>query len=469
MSGIRYRIVSKYIGTVFLVMAAVFAVTAACAVVYGEKGALYFFLPASIASAAIGVFLIKRVPEKDVADAEAAAVAALSFLTASIIGAVPFVFLTGSPLIDAWFEAMSGVTTTGFSLLTVDTAPRSVVFYRALLQWIGGLGFIIITAAVFLVSGRPAVTLLKDAIEEKVFARITKNIRTVALTYFVFTLAGIILLLIFGIKVFDAVSLAMAGISTGGFAPVSDISVLYSPWQVFFPLIVIMFLGSTNFMAYYKELKEQKTLKDALRAVATNPQFLTLTFTMTIAGIVFAVIYDGPHEAVEGIFLAVSAHSTTGFTLSPVTAFPEPVLMLAIVLMFVGGSVGSTAGGIKISRAIDVFKGLKRFALSTIYPREMVSAGDEGKKDGLSAAIYVITLYTCAVIVSAVIFVMSGYGPLLSVFEVVSAASTVGLSGGIVSPELASPLKLILIFLMWGGRLEFIALMIWGAAIIARR
>ncbi|MFQ5736311.1 MAG: potassium transporter TrkG, partial [Thermodesulfobacteriota bacterium] len=155
---IRYRIVLKYLGVVLLVLGAESAITAAVSFEMAEHVFSYiFYLVMAVMYSVAGLYLFYRVPEKEITVPEVAAVAASSFLVASLLGAAPFAVLGAMPPVDAWFESMSGFTTTGFSLMDVQNSPSSLIFMRALSQWLGGMGFVVITVSILLVSRSTAV------------------------------------------------------------------------------------------------------------------------------------------------------------------------------------------------------------------------------------------------------------------------------------------------------------------------
>ena len=466
MSVIRYRVISKYIGGVLVVLGGSLLLNAAVIILLGE-GHFVFHTVFGLVVAGAGLFLSRRVPEKDVTGAEVASIASLSFLIASLVGAVPFFFFGDLSLMDAWFEAMSGFTTTGFSMIDVGTAPRSLLFSRALQQWLGGLGFVAITVSLFIISGRPAVTLLKETGKEKVAPRIAKHLHVIIITYLLFTAFGILLFCIFGIKPFDAVCYTLAGISTGGFASRTGSAGILPGARAFVPFLVIMVLGATNFVSHYRVWKASKTWKDALLGMIKNPQTRLLLVMIAAAGVLAGAGLTGKGRWLNGLFLAASAQTTTGFYLHNVPAdLSEAAMMVLVVSMLVGGSMGSTAGGIKLHRIIQLYKGLVGFLTSRLYPRERVLPPhlrvSEEAKEELVGISYVITLYLVCIFVAGLILVWHGYGPLESIFEVTSAASTVGLSSGIVSPELPVQLKVLFILMMWAGRLEFLPLFVWG-------
>jgi len=472
-SRVRYRLVIKYIGGVLIVQGVSLLLNALVIVLLGEENSSFYVIYGLVIGGA-GLSFVRKFPERDINVPEVAAIASLSFLVASLVGAVPYSLYGALSPMDAWFESMSGVTTTGFSLMELHSVPRSILFSRALQQWLGGLGFVLITVSFFIVSGRPAVTLLKEVGEDKVFPRIARHAHAVAIIYIIFTAIGILAFILFGMAFFDAVCYALAGVSTGGFAPYAESAAILSAGRVFLPFMLVMTLGATNFVGYYRVWRSGGGVRGFLTGLLRDPQTRAFIYVTAVFGFIVSATTGGAGRWLEGFFLVASAQSTTGFNLSRMPAsLPPGAMMLLIVAMFTGGAVGSTAGGIKMQRVIDLFKGLRGFIVNSIAEKERVLAdsivGTERSKEELVGISYVITVYVLGIFLASLIFALHGYGVVESVFEVTSAAATVGLSAGVVSVKLAPHLKALLVIMMWAGRLEFIPLVVWGCSIRASR
>lgn len=470
---VRYRVVVKYLGGSLIILGGAFLLTAAVSFMLAEKaGFLAFYVVIAAVSAAAGWVLYRMAPEKEINVLEAAAIASLSFLVASFTGAVPFVALAGMPALDAWFEAMSGFTTTGFSLLDVDTSPGSVLFLRALSQWFGGMGFVVLTVSFLVTTGSSAVTFLKEEIPEKVFPRIARHVQLIVITYVILTVLGIVMLAISGLGLYDAVCYTLSGVSTGGFA-VHRNSIADLPYHfAAIPLIIIMITGSVSFILYYRSWKTNINFRAAAAAFFRNSQVILLLVFILVLGLLLSLGIEGPDRFIHGFILAASAQTTTGYYTIEPSSLPGFALVLVIGAMFIGGSMGSTSGGVKLFRIIQLFATLNRFIVKYLFPRETVLPGEvAGKgiaKEELPGIFYVIAIYGVFIFIGTVIFAAAGYDPLSSVFEVTSAVGTVGLSTGVVEPGLNQGLKLLLIFLMWVGRLEFLPLLIFIYSFLLR-
>ncbi len=472
---VRYRMVGKYLGGVLMVLGATMLLQSAASFMLGEGAwPVIFYASYAAVAATSGSVLYRRVPEREVTVSEAAVVAAASFLTASLAGAVPFAVLGAMPALDAWFESMSGFTTTGFSLMDVSGAPGSLLLLRAVSQWLGGMGFVVLTVAMLLISGSSAVTFLREErAEQRLFPTIARHVRLIIITYTALTVGGVVLLLAGGLDPLSAICYTLSGVSTGGFAVHNDSMASLSAVGAALPMVFIMLAGATNFVLYYRSWRDGKGLLERAFAMVKDPQFSGLIILTAATGILLgATMGGGAGGFAHGMFLAASAQTTTGFyTTDPahITGFAQ---MVIIASMFVGGAAGSTAGGIKLFRLFEIVRGINRFFVMKLYPKESVfpgqGAGRGVASEDLLGIFYVAAIYAATVFVSAAIFVWYGYGPLESLFEVTSAVGTVGLSSGVVTPGLDGGLKVLLTLLMWAGRLEFLPIVIWGYSVAAK-
>ncbi|HHL40044.1 MAG TPA: TrkH family potassium uptake protein [Deltaproteobacteria bacterium] len=472
MDRVRYRVVFKYLGGVLMVMAAAYGTTSLAALFAGESSAL-FYAGCGVLFAVLGRRLYSSVPEREVTALDAAATASLSFLLASVAGAPPFVFLSSMPVLDAWFESMSGFTTTGFTLLDVETAPASILFHRALSQWIGGMGFVAVTVSLLLVSGRPALMLLKDEVKEgeKIFPRIATHVQTVVFTYLAVTAVSTALLLACGAGLFNALCYTMAGVSTGGFAVHAGGAGELGDGAAA-ALTLIMCLGAVNFILYGRAWAAGRggraPAAAVLLAVASDRQVLLLVgLALACAALIAAGSGAGFWES---LFITFSAQTTTGYQRMEPAAFGPLGVTVLTAAMFVGGSMGSTSGGIKLVRLGWIVRSIAERLRYEQYPAEVVMPGKQERAARQTASVFHVTaLYAFFIVISAVVFVAAGFEPSAAFFEVTSAAGTVGLSSGIVSPQLPPALKGVLIFLMWAGRLEFLPVLVWLASLAPRR
>lgn len=407
---------------------------------------------------AVGYFFSIQQQPLNLAIPDALVVTGLAYLLFALVGSVAF--LPVASFADSLFEAMSGITTTGLSVLNVAKLPYSLLFFRAYLQWIGGSGIIILSLVMLIEPGRSAFQLYASEYgEENLSGDAKATARLVLKVYMLLTLAGYLAFIASGMGFFDALITVMATVSTGGFSNYPQSIGHYSSPAVRAVVIWFMILGAIGFPAYYLLLHKdwKKFLKDHQLRV-----MVALIVVSSLASL--STFHWHPGKILAALFNATSALTTTGFNVLDSGTLPPQIKLLDTFLMFIGGSVGSTAGGIKIFRLIISVLVIRWYMMRTLLPeeakipiryREQVISNREIK---LVAAF--LALYCLIILASAFILVFSGFGISDSLFECASALGTVGLSTGITSPSLGAGLKAVLIFDMWAGRVEILPLLL---------
>lgn len=367
---------------------------------------------------------------------------------------------------DALFEAVSAVTTTGLTTLSsMEARPASFLFARAWVQWVGGLGIVVLAVAMMMEAGPAA---KKLGFSEREVAGIAGGTRAhakrVIVVYTALTALGLAALLLSGVGLFDSVIHVFTAIATGGFsAHDSSLAGLPSPLSRGV-VMAICLLGAISFSIYYRGYHEG--VMASLNAVELRALLaaclVTTGLVMLLEGSVAA---DGAAASLgDAMLISISAQTTAGFSNVPVAELGDGTKLVLIASMFTGGDVGSTAGGIKILRIILLVRLIQLMLVRASTPRgsyvDMRVGGDRIKPRELEVALAVVFAYAAVIIVSWLPFLAYGYDPLNALFEVVSAVSTTGLSAGIAGPELEDLLKVVLCFDMWMGRVEIIAFLI---------
>jgi trk system potassium uptake protein TrkH len=394
---------------------------------------------------------------------EALVVIALVFVVAGLLNALPFALAGLSP-IDALFESVSAVTTTGLSVVAQPEAmPPTFRFARAWCQWYGGLGIVVLSVALFAGHGAAFRRLLDpETGSEDLLATTRAYARRVLLLYCGFTAGGFLALSALGLGPFQAVNFTLAAVSTGGFAPVADsMATLSGPVQGV--LLLLGLAGAVSLAAYFR------TLRQGPRALLGDPELLALLAASALTTLLlsFLLFSRGEPLAValaDGAMLAVSAQTTTGFTPRDLAAAGSDLLAVLMVAMFIGGSLGSTAGGIKLFRALVLFRLIAWLVQRTAMPAHAVAPHWVGERrlesDEAERILLYILLFVALVVVSWLLFVVNGHPPVGALFDVVSAVGTVGLSAGVTSAELPWGLKLVLCVDMLAGRVEILAILV---------
>lgn len=449
-----------------------------------------YFLPMLITMAVSGLLLLYsggsreilrlRLLTGDVRDKEALLSVGLGWLIAVFFCSLPYIFSTAltSP-VDAYFETMSGFTTTGATIIdNVEILPRSILFWRALTQWLGGMGIILLSALVLSRFMGGAAIFIKAEISGHSIARLKpKILHTVLIlwgVYMIFTVVQTLLLWAAGMSLFDAVTHTFTTLSTGGFSTKNGSIGQYSTYSNYFTIqtIIIFFMIAmgVNFTLY--PLIFTKKIKEGLK----NPELKAYLILIAMATALVAIIlflYTYPNNIGasirESLFQVVSIITTTGFATSDYTQWPALVQYILLLLMFVGGCAGSTAGAIKIIRFIVLLKVTRREIKKSIHPKAVIpiTIGEKAlSEDAIKSIIsfFFIYLFIFLIASALMIVVFSDRGD-----AVVTGISAAASSLGNVGPGLggAGPAftyssihpfgKIVMLVCMWLGRIEIFA------------
>jgi len=395
---------------------------------------------------------------------EALVLTALAFGMASLGGAVPLAAYGLSP-VDAVFEAVSGATTTGLSVIpSLDGAPAGLVFARAWLQWVGGLGVLVLTLALIVTPGASARRMGFGSREMDDVAGGTRaHARRVLVIYVSMTAIGFASLVALGGGAAEALMHTLAAVSTGGFG-MHDGSLAPLPRRLQTATLILCFAAAVPLSCYYAG-----AFRSPLR-VLRDPQLRGVALLCAGTAAALAALRglgggDGSQlPLVDLLLTAVSAQTTAGFSTVPTADSGSAEKLVLIASMFVGGSAGSTAGGVKVLRLLVCLGVLRllldRISISSSGRTWLRLGGHRVEPNEVEDVLGVVSAYGVLVVGSWLAFVASGYAPLDSLFEVVSAVGTVGLSAGITGPELPAALKGVLCLDMLMGRVEVVALLV---------
>ena len=410
-----------------------------------------------------------------------------SFLTVAIVwlvytglAALPFVLVHNMGLLDAFFESMSAITTTGLTMMapTLDSAAKSLIFWRSVISWTGGIGIVVLAlSGVLTTYTKSSKLIVAEGREENIRPNIKNTMREIWSIYALMTVLGVLLLYASGMNLFDSINYSMSAISTTGMDTEPGLLTDLHNYWIDFSLIIIMILGATSFSVHYLLIKKRD-----LNTLFLDMEFRALVIISALATITIMpkliLFYGSNLVGMEyAFFHVVSSFTCGGFALtSPhlVSQWSDFVKIILVLLMFVGGSSGSTAGGIKISRFLlfvkSVFWKIKASVLpaDTYFQRKF--EGRDVMNSELREVSQFIILYV--IFILAGVLILTGLGNDLgnAVFEVVSAQSNVGVSAGITSPDMPAVAKAMLILNMWIGRLEIVPILsAIGFALSVRR
>lgn len=460
--AVRFPVLGKYFGQLCLVVAVLTAVPLLVSLLDGEIPTAVRYGLVICALVALGVLLGRMHAPSNVQVNEAMVLVASMFLFTPLVMTVP-VMGSGLSFPDALFETVSGGTTTGLSVLaSVEGSSRTFLFARAWMQWYGGLGIVVLSLALLF---RPGMTAKRfaftEAGEEDLVGGTKAHARRVLLVYGLLSGAGIVLLLVAGTDPFEALLYTMAAVSTGGFAPHDGSLAALDGHFVHFAVILVCLAGAVPLGFYHRFYKGVR------RPTTDAPQIVGLLVTAALVSLLLGLCMAVPqgwewnrvvHHAPV---LALSAQTTAGFSSIDLTELHASSKLVLILSMAVGGGVGSTAGGLKILRMLILLNllqvVLRRASASKHAVVTPFLAGHRLDDREVQEALLIILLFVAVILFSWLPFLLMGYDPLDSLFEVVSATGTVGLSVGVAGPELPGLLKGVLCADMLLGRLEILA------------
>jgi len=395
---------------------------------------------------------------KDLHLREAFVVTALAYPLFALAGAIAF--LPVAPFIDGFFESMSGFTTTGLTVIDVKALPRSLRFLRAYMQWIGGAGIVILSVAVWNAT-RPAgfrFRMYGSANEgERIAGSVHASARQLVAIYGLLTAVVCVAFLVVGMPLEDAVLHGLATISTGGFSPhAQSIGHYASNPAVLTVTMVGMLLGATSFSNYQRLSRRSK-----VDGHHRDPQVYALASVVLVGT---SVLFALEGRAWHAVFDTVSAVTTTGFSLDEPAGWSPTRKLFTTLWMVVGGSSGSTAGGLKLMRLIVLFKLIQwTFRRSLLPPEAQVPlkyAGTVIESEPLRHLLGFMAVYLLLLLAGGSALVLAGFAPQDALFESASAIGTVGLSSGITDAGLPTWIKLLLSLEMWAGRLEVLPVLV---------
>ncbi|HUG83388.1 MAG TPA: potassium transporter TrkG [Euzebya sp.] len=477
-----FRLILLYTSRVLFGVGVAMLLPAALAAVTGESSdAASFVLSASLAIALGRLGEMGLQTSRQLNASHALASVALSWLTAPFLAAIPLV-LSGhyASFLDGYFESMSGFATIGLTLANdIDHMSRSVNFWRHLMQFLGGQGIVVVVLTAFSSGAARLGTLYTgEGREDVILPNIVRTARFIWRVALIYGLIGTSLLwltlLAAGMSprlgLYHAVNLFMAAFDTGGFATQSSSVAFYRSPVLEAVLLVIMTAGAFSFALHYQLWLGRR--RELLLNTETRTVFASTLVLLTIMAVglarsgtftEFAALYR------HTLFQTLSAHTTTGLATVPGRLYVSDWGALApaslVAAMAIGGMAGSTAGGIKGIRIGIILKGLKADIRRVLLPENAVVA--ETYHSGMRQivrgpqvrdAALLLLLWLALYLTGAIVGLFYGYPLELALFESVAAASSGGLSVGLVRPDLEAPLKLVYMAQMVVGRLEFIAI-----------
>ena len=467
------RMVLYVVGTVVKIEAALMLFPLITSFIYKESCAKDFLISIGIALVVgFALTLIFKPGSKVIYAKEGFVIVSLAWLALSLVGALPF-YISGEipSFIDAFFETVSGFTTTGASILTdVEAMSKGLLFWRSFTHWIGGMGVLVFVMAIIpTVSDRSIHLLRAEApgpVVGKIVPKMKQTARILYIIYIAFTFAEMIFLLIGGMPLFDSIVHAVGTAGTGGFGIKADSLGSYSPY-IQWVITIFMLIFGVNFNLYYLILIRK--FKTALK----NEELMTyaVIVVLSIAAITMNIrpLYESISESIRySAFQVAAIISSTGFATADFNQWPGMSKTILLLLMFIGGSAGSTAGGFKVARVVMLFKVIKRELQKLLHPRAVATIRldekrvDEKTISSLGSYLAIYALFFCVVVF------LLGFDSFDLETNISVAASCVnnigpglGAAGPAASYALFSPFsKIMLSVTMLLGRLEIFPLIL---------
>lgn len=463
------RVISYLLGKISVLMGLAQVINFLLALYYGEDCYKEFALSIAFA-VALGYGLQNRgkdVSHKEISVREGIGTVFFAWVLAAGLAGVPFVLIGVLDPVSAYFEAMSGLTTTGAtSISDLEILPKSLLFWRAMNHWIGGIGIIVIFVALLPQIASGAVYLFNAEVTGFSNSRILPRIRTTAIAlFYIYLLLTIILTGILrgmGMSVYDAVYHACSCIATGGFSDYNASVAHFKSPMIEYALSLFMVLAAGNFAVYYQ------VTQNGLKALWEDLEFkiyvvMVLCFTVAIA--VNIILTNG--YSIEGGFRSALFHvasfaSTTGFVADDYDKWPSFARMMLAVMFFTGGCAGSTAGGIKICRLIVLVKTVAAELRRTLHPQMLLSVYYSKVRLSMATVTNIgrfFFMYIFIVALLTLVTTASGVAPEEAIFGVASCLASVGPAFGSIGAtgtytELPAGAKIAMALAMLLGRLE---------------
>ncbi len=398
----------------------------------------------------------------------------LAWVTASASGALPF-YISGEipSYTNAFFETMSGFTTTGASILTnIEGLSYSLLFWRSLTHWLGGMGIVVLTVALFPLLGIGGFQLLKAESPgpsvDKITPRITETAKILWLTYLLLTVAETILLLIGGMNFFDSITHTFGTLATGGFSPKNSSVGFYTSGYIHVIITIFMYLAGVNFIMYFR------LIRGDTRSIIKNTEFRVYTGIFIVASLLIALdlhgtVYTSFSESLRYAgFQAASILTTTGYATADFAAWPAMSKITLFTLMFIGGSAGSTGGGMKVVRVVTIIKQGFNEMKYLIYPRGVFRIHLNGKvvkKDAVYVITGMVSLYFFLLLCVTFVVASAGNTILTSFSTALVTLGNIGPGFGMVGPTenyafFPDYVKWFLSIVMMVGRLEIYTVLV---------
>ncbi len=468
----NYRMTAKLLSYVLLVEAALLLLPLTTAILYRESVLPFLYTVLILSAVGAPAFFLKPRNTRIFAK-EGFVIVALSWILLSLFGALPFIFSGAiESYIDAFFETVSGFTTTGATILgDLEALPRSILMWRAFTHWIGGMGVLVFIMALIPSESGRNIHLLRAEVpgptKGKLVPRLRHTARILYSIYLALTILELISLLIAGMPFYDAFITALSTAGTGGFGVLNDSIAGYHSPAIEWIVAIFMLLFGMNFNIIF--LIAIRKFHDVLKNSELRVYLLLILLSVTAITVNTVSMYETLGDAIRTAFFTVNATmSTTGFVIFDYTAWPAFSKAVIILLMIVGASAGSTAGGMKLSRVMILFKNMVREIRHMLRPNSVNRVKLDGEileEETVRSASNYLIFYCVTFIISFILVSFDNFSIETTMTAVLTCISNIGPVMGTVTPfgnlsDFSVFSKIILSLDMLFGRLEFLPMLI---------
>ena len=463
----NYGIIVKVLGIILLIESLLMTPSVFISQYYGGEAVMPLAFTILL-MLVLGIFMMNvRSRHEHIRAKDGIVIVALGWVMISLFGALPF-SLTGSvpTYADAIFETVSGFTTTGSSVIAnVEALDKGILFWRSMTHWIGGMGILVFTLALLPALGVGSLQIFKaespGPVAGKIVPRMKDTARVLYVTYIAITLLQVILLSFGGVNLLESFVITFGTVGTGGFGPRNDSMASYSSY-VHIVTGIFMVLSGVNFSLYflvfrrkYKDFLEDRELRLYLFFVFSSVIMIAINLLITFKGDFFITLRDS-------FFQVSSIMTTTGYTTVNYDLWPSFSKLILFFLMFVGGSAGSTAGGMKVVRIMVILKLIKREISKIFHPRALIPIKVGGKivsNEVIARINSFLTLHMVIFVIGVIVVSLEGVDMITSMSSVAATINNIGPGFGGVGPTLTFAdysifTKLFLSLVMLLGRLE---------------
>jgi len=463
----NYRIVLYMVGRILQLEGALLVLPFVVSLIYNEECWLSFLITIALALAlGFALTLIFKKNDQMIFAREGFAIVSLAWILLSLVGALPFYISREIPqFADAFFETVSGFTTTGASILQdVEAMSKGLLFWRSFTHWVGGMGVLVFVMAIFPQESGRSIHIMRAEMPGPIVGKIVPKIKDTAkilyLIYIVMTVIQVILLLLGGMNLFESLVHSMGTAGTGGFSAKSNGIAGYSPY-IQWVITIFMLLFGVNFNLYYLILI--KRFSSAFKSGELWCYIGIVLAAVTAISFNIYPLYQNLADVIRtSSFQVASIVTTTGYSTVDFAAWPSLSRMIMIVLMFIGGCAGSTAGGIKVSRVLLGFKSVVKDLKKMIHPRSVGTVRYEGRALDQATSNGIASYFTVYFLLFFVLLILISFEPydFETLFSALAACfNNVGPGLSLVGPSsnfgfFSTFTKYLLSFSMLFGRLE---------------